>query len=95
MPRNKRVVTTVAAFAGLLTVGTIAATAAIPVPTPMGFTQDRSAELAKQINPAEPRNVILIIGDGIDDSMITAARNYELGAGGRFAARTRCPSPAP
>lgn len=49
-----------------------------------GFTQDRSAEVAAQIDPAKPRNVILIIGDGMDDSMITAARNYALGAGGRF-----------
>ncbi|PKH41746.1 alkaline phosphatase [Nocardioides alpinus] len=91
MPRNKRVVTTVAALAGLITVGSIAATAAIPAPTPNGFTQDRSAELAKQINPAKPRNVILIIGDGMDDSMITAARNYEYGAGGRFPALDALP----
>lgn len=91
MPRNKRVVTTVAALAGLITVGSIAAAAAIPTPTPNGFTQDRSAELAKQINPAKPRNVILIIGDGMDDSMITAARNYEYGAGGRFPALDALP----
>ena len=91
MHSNKRVVTTVAALAGLVTVGSIAATAAIPGPTPIGFTQDRSAELAKQIDPAKPRNVILIIGDGMDDSMITAARNYEYGAGGRFPALDALP----
>ena len=47
-------------------------------------TSDRSEELYSAIDPAKPKNVILIIGDGTDDSMITAARNYELGAGGRF-----------
>lgn len=50
----------------------------------MGFEKDRSADLAAAVNTAKPRNVILIIGDGMDDSMITAARNYELGADGRF-----------
>lgn len=65
--------------AAVLALGVAAATA-----VPMGFTQDRSAELAKQINPAKPKSVILIIGDGMDDSMITAARNYSKGADGRF-----------
>jgi alkaline phosphatase len=44
----------------------------------------KSSKLKKQINTDKPKNVILFIGDGMDDSMITAARNYELGAGGRF-----------
>ncbi len=52
---------------------------------PRGFEVDRSAELYEQIDPSKPRNVILFIGDGTDDSMITAARNYQLGADGRFA----------
>ena len=51
----------------------------------MGFTQDRSADLAEQIDPGKPRSVILLIGDGMDDSMITAARNYSVGAAGRLA----------
>jgi alkaline phosphatase len=33
---------------------------------------------------AGPRNVILIIGDGMDDHQITAARNYLVGAAGRL-----------
>jgi alkaline phosphatase len=33
---------------------------------------------------AAPRSVILLIGDGMDDSMITAARNYSVGAAGRL-----------
>nr|CAA07382.1 StrK [Streptomyces glaucescens] len=35
--------------------------------------------------PARPRNVILLVGDGMGDSEITAARNYTVGAGGRLA----------
>jgi len=46
---------------------------------------DRSADLASEINPDKPKNVILLIGDGTDEQIITAARNYEKGAAGRFA----------
>lgn len=45
---------------------------------------DSSAQLARQIDPSKPKNVILLIGDGTDESMITAARNYRLGAAGKF-----------
>ncbi len=68
-----------AGTAGVVALGVAAATA-----VPMGFSQDRSAELAQQINPAKPKSVILLIGDGMDDSMITAARNYSVGAAGRL-----------
>lgn len=70
--------------AGVLALGGLAAGSAVHAVSP-GFTGDRSADLAGAINPAKPRNVILLIGDGTDDSMITAARNYQLGADGRFA----------
>ncbi|MFS3126955.1 alkaline phosphatase [Nocardioides sp. Bht2] len=83
MPRRKHVGLAVAAAAGVVLVGTFGAQAQI-APVEQGFTKERSAELAGQIDPAKPRNVILIIGDGMDDSMITAARNYEKGASGRF-----------
>jgi alkaline phosphatase len=88
MRHNKRVVAA-AALAGLMAAGSVSAYAATQSATQstapeQGFTADRSAELAQQIKSSKPRNVILIIGDGMDDSMITAARNYELGAGGRF-----------
>ncbi|WP_182524921.1 alkaline phosphatase [Nocardioides dongkuii] len=88
---TKRTAAAMGALAGLVAIGTAAATAAIPAPTDEGFTQDRSAELAAQVDPSKPRNVILIIGDGMDDSMITAARNYEHGAGGRFPALDALP----
>ncbi|MCL3818358.1 alkaline phosphatase [Aeromicrobium wangtongii] len=70
--------------AGTLAIGAIALGSAVYAVSP-GFTDDRSADLAGAINPAKPKNVILLIGDGTDDSIITAARNYELGAKGRFA----------
>ncbi|WP_151529952.1 MULTISPECIES: alkaline phosphatase [Corynebacterium] len=44
----------------------------------------RSAETA--------RNVILIVGDGMDQQTITAARNYLKGAGGRFAGIDELPA---
>lgn len=71
-----------------LAAGTAAAVAlgvAAASAVPMGFDQDRSADLAGQIDPAKPKSVILLIGDGMDDSMITAARNYSVGAAGRLA----------
>jgi alkaline phosphatase len=70
--------------AGVLALGGLALGSAVYAVSP-GFTDDRSADLAKAIDPSKPRNVILLIGDGTDDSIITAARNYELGAAGRFA----------
>ena len=42
-----------------------------------GGTDDRAS------GPS-PTSVILLIGDGMDDSMITAARNYSVGAAGRL-----------
>ena len=52
---------------------------------------DRSAELAAAIDSSKPRNVILLIGDGTDDSILTAARNYEYGAAGRLPALDALP----
>ncbi|MCW2838622.1 MAG: Alkaline phosphatase [Aeromicrobium sp.] len=69
---------------GGLALGAIALGGAVYAVSP-GFTDDRSADLAAAINPEKPKSVILLIGDGTDDSIITAARNYELGAAGRFA----------
>jgi alkaline phosphatase len=42
------------------------------------------AELKELINDGRARNVILFIGDGMGDSEITVARNYEAGANGRL-----------
>ena len=48
------------------------------------LSDDQSAAVAKEIRPGRARNVILLIGDGMGDSEITAARNYAEGAAGRF-----------
>lgn len=45
---------------------------------------DRSDALQAQIRNGNAKNVILMIGDGMGDSEITIARNYEVGAAGRL-----------
>ncbi len=80
MVRRKTMVVAASAVA----LGGLAVGSAVQAAT-FGFSDDRSAALSSAINPEKPRNVILLIGDGTDDSIITAARNYELGAKGRFA----------
>lgn len=59
-------------------------TAAVAVAVGPFGPPDRSAGLAHQIDSSKPRNVILLIGDGTDEPIITAARNYALGADGRL-----------
>lgn len=46
---------------------------------------DQTDAIREAINGAGARNIILLIGDGMGDSEITIARNYEKGAGGFFA----------
>ena len=46
---------------------------------------NQTQELRRQLDPGPARNVILLVGDGMGDSEITVARNYALGAAGRFA----------
>lgn len=45
---------------------------------------DLSDSLRSAIKDQDAKNVILLIGDGMGDSEITVARNYEHGAAGRF-----------
>ncbi len=45
---------------------------------------DQSRKVAKAVDRGHAKNVILLIGDGMGDSEITSARNYEFGADGRF-----------
>lgn len=69
------------------TAALVFATAATATATGFFFfgAPDRSAELERQIDSSKPKNVILLIGDGTDEAIITAARNYEFGADGKFA----------
>lgn len=45
---------------------------------------DQTTTVKKAIDGGKARNVILIIGDGMGDSEITSARNYEYGAAGKL-----------
>ena len=45
---------------------------------------DQSQAIRDAVNSSGAKNVILLIGDGMGDSEITIARNYEKGAGGFF-----------
>lgn len=49
---------------------------------------DRSDSVKRAVDDGKARNVIVLIGDGMDEQSITMARNYDLGAGGRFAMDT-------
>jgi alkaline phosphatase len=45
---------------------------------------DQTSSVRRAIDGSHARNVILLIGDGMGDSEITSARNYEYGADGRL-----------
>ena len=45
---------------------------------------DQTKKIRKAVEGGKAKNVILLIGDGMGDSEITSARNYEFGADGRF-----------
>ncbi|WP_439691519.1 alkaline phosphatase [Curtobacterium sp. SP.BCo] len=45
---------------------------------------DQTRSLQREIKRAGAKNVILLIGDGMGDSEITIARNYQYGAAGRL-----------
>jgi alkaline phosphatase/streptomycin-6-phosphatase len=51
-------------------------------------SQPEAAKLQNKILGGRAKNIILFIGDGMGDSEITAARNYQVGAGGRLALDT-------
>ncbi|QIX94924.1 alkaline phosphatase [Cedecea sp. FDAARGOS_727] len=48
------------------------------------ITGDQTEAIRASLNNKTAKNVILLIGDGMGDSEITAARNYAEGAGGFF-----------
>jgi alkaline phosphatase len=66
----------------------LAATAFVAAPTvalASDAHQDRTQAAKQAIKGGKARNVILLIGDGMGDSEITIARNYQVGANGRLA----------
>jgi alkaline phosphatase len=70
------------ALVGLL--GATTALAASGIAIGAAGDDDYSAALAGKINPAKPKNVILLVGDGMGDSEVTLARYYAKGAAGRL-----------
>ena len=52
------------------------------------LASDRTPVIARALNDGQARSVILLIGDGLGDSEITIARNYQVGAAGRLALDT-------
>ncbi|WHP30401.1 alkaline phosphatase [Trabulsiella odontotermitis] len=57
------------------------------ITTPGGarrLSADQTEAIRASINSGQAKNIILLIGDGMGDSEITAARNYAEGAGGYF-----------
>jgi len=72
---------------------TAAAAAVVAVPVAAfahgGSGQDDRTDAAKHaIVGGKARNVIMLLGDGMGDSEITIARNYQVGASGRLAMDT-------
>jgi len=45
---------------------------------------DQTKKVRKAVEGGKAKNVILLVGDGMGDSEITSARNYQFGADGRF-----------
>jgi alkaline phosphatase len=69
----------------------VAAAAIVAVPSvalAADAHQDRTQAAKQAIKGGNARNVILLIGDGMGDSEITIARNYQVGAAGRLAMDT-------
>ena len=60
----------------------VATTVTGAVATAQQSGDDNSHEIKKLIDPHKPKNVILLIGDGMGDSEITLARYYGVGAEG-------------
>lgn len=75
LPRSR---TALIAGAAVLTIGGSVAVAGRHI------DRSKSAELTSKIDPRVPRNVIVLIGDGMGDSELTLARYYAKGAAGRL-----------
>ena len=75
---NKRALSTIALLGatGALVAGGVAIGA--------NNGDDQSAALAAKIDSSRPKNVILLIGDGMGDSEVTVGRYYGKGAAGRL-----------
>jgi alkaline phosphatase len=86
--------TIITGSAALVVAGLVIPTAAIATSIPLTADQiggatrigqaDQSGTVRSAIDGRSAKNVILLIGDGMGDSEITIARDYQYGAGGRL-----------
>ena len=74
--------------------GVVASLVVVPAVVATHASRDRTASIRHALDGGRAKNVIFFLGDGMGDSEITIARNYALGAAGRFGASTRSRSPA-
>ncbi|HEX8103240.1 MAG TPA: alkaline phosphatase, partial [Solirubrobacteraceae bacterium] len=70
------------AVIGVLSAGAVLSATGIAIGA--AGDDDYSAALAGKIDPQRPKNVILLVGDGMGDSEVTLARYYGKGANGRL-----------
>lgn len=86
--RRGRTLAATALAAGILAAGVLVPTAAYAAQSDNGGAArdpgDSTAALRASIADGPAKNVILLIGDGMGDSEITVARNYQYGAGGKL-----------
>ncbi|WP_051639935.1 alkaline phosphatase [Cellulomonas sp. URHE0023] len=77
-----------AVIAGALVLGLVAiwvvASSLSDAEDSAGPPGDRTGAVRRELRDGPAKNAILLIGDGMGDSEITIARNYALGAAGRF-----------
>jgi len=79
--------TTGLAFTAGVAVAGPAVTSPAQLATHGGATRldgDQTKKVRNAVEGGKAKNVILLIGDGMGDSEITSARNYQFGADGRF-----------
>jgi len=72
IPRGRRPLIAAAAATAIVLAG-----GATAVAVGGDDTTDRSAALAAKIDPATPKNVILLVGDGMGESEVSIARYYQ------------------
>jgi alkaline phosphatase len=86
--RRGRTLAATALAAGILAAGVLVPSAAYAAQSDNGGAArdpgDSTAALRASIADGPAKNVILLIGDGMGDSEITVARNYQYGAGGEL-----------
>ena len=74
--RTRRAALAAVAVSTVVTVGTVA------VATAVDEAPSNSRDIKRQIDPRKPKNVILLVGDGMGDAEVTLGKYYGKGARG-------------